>query len=73
MTQTDLFTAAMSDLEGCVKDRPDGFFAVKKAPEGAERKKQALDAYNRGRDALNEYIRIVNDGLMREVNKIETM
>lgn len=41
MEQVELFRAALNDLEGCVKDRQEGFFSpVIKAPQGAARKKQ---------------------------------
>lgn len=73
--QLELFKTAMNDLEGCIKDRPgNGFFAAKiKAPTGAERKKQAVDAFKRGKSAYNEYVKVANDGLMLELNKLESM
>ena len=41
MQQVELFRTALNDLEGCVKDRQEGFFSpVIKAPQGAQRKKQ---------------------------------
>ena len=44
MQQVELFRAALDDLEGCVKDRQEGFFSpVVKAPQGAARKKQVPD------------------------------
>jgi hypothetical protein len=66
------FEAAMSELEGCIKDRRgEGFFAPDiKMPKGAERTKQAQKAYDAGKLALNEYVEAMNDGLMLELNKL---
>ena len=65
----------MDELEGTVKDRKvGGFFGTEiKMPTGKERKTQALNAWTKGKDALNSYIKIANDGLMLELNKIETI
>lgn len=75
MKQEQIFEAAMSDLEGCVKDRKgEGFFAADiKMPTGAARQKQAQDAWLKGKNAINEYITIANTGLMRELNKIDLL
>ena len=68
------FETVIGDLEGCIKDRKgDGFlFFAKdiKMPTGAERKKQALTAYAAGKTILNDYVNILNDGLMLELNKL---
>jgi len=66
------FETAMAELEGCVKDRKgEGFFAQTiKMPTGEARKKQAKEAYANGMKALDEYVRILNEGLMLELNKI---
>lgn len=70
-----VFETAMGELEGCIKDRKgEGFFAPDiKMPKGADRKKQAQKAYSDGKVALNEYVRIMNDGLMLELNKLNTI
>ena len=48
-----------------------GFFdGMVKAPTGAARKKQASEAWAEGKQALNEYIRLANEGLMLELNKL---
>lgn len=75
MKQEVLFQQAMSDLEGCIKDRKgEGFFAADiKMPTGKARVAQANDAYARAKDALNTYIEIANTGLMFELNKIDKM
>jgi hypothetical protein len=75
MKQEEVFAAAMGELEGCVKDRKGaGFFdPVIKSPTGDARKKQATEAYASGKTALNEYIRLANEGLMRELNTIDTI
>eukprot|EP01031_Cornospumella_fuschlensis_P031593 gene31592-38181_t len=72
LEQESAFESAMSDLEGCVKDRKgEGFFAAtKKAPTGKERTKQAKDAWARGMAALDQYVKILNEGLMLELNKV---
>lgn len=75
MEQEALFEEAMGTLEGCIKDRKgNGFFAADiKMPTGAAKKKQALESYAKAKAALNEYITIGNNGLMLELNKIETI
>ena len=42
-------------------------------PKGAERKKQALSAWTAGKTAFNEYVTVLNDGLMLELNKLNTI
>ena len=74
LAQEAAFEAAMQSLDAAVNDKKGGFFGGEvKAPTGAERKKLATQAYADGKTALNEYIRIANEGLMRELNKIDLM
>jgi hypothetical protein len=75
MEYKDKFTAAMGELEGCVKDRKgEGFFAADiKMPTGEARTEQAKKAWAAGKEALNGYIATANDGLMLELNKIDTI
>lgn len=75
MEQEALFEEAMGNLEGCIKDRKgNGFFAADiKMPTGAAKKKQASESYAKAKEALNEYIKIGNNGLMLELNKIDTI
>ena len=65
----------MKTLEGSVNEmKGDGFFAgTVKAPTGAARKQQALAGYNAGKEAVNEYVKIANDGLMLELNKLDSL
>jgi len=71
--QLDLFTAAMGELENCIRDMPgDSFFSgKKKMPTGAERTKKAKAAYDAGKKAYNEYVTIFNEGLMLELTKLD--
>jgi len=72
MEQEVAFETAVSDLEGCIKDRKgEGLFASTiKMPVGEARTKQAKEAYAKGSAALDEYVRILDEGLMLELNKI---
>jgi len=73
LNQELAFEKAMKGLEGSIKDmKGDGFFAADiKMPTGDAKKIQALASWEEGKTAINEYIRIGNDGLMLELNKIE--
>ena len=74
LAQEAAFEAAMTVLDNAVNDKKGGFFGGEvKAPTGAARKNLAVQAYADGKAALNEYIRIANEGLMRELNKIDQM
>lgn len=75
LEQEQLFATSLRELEGSVKDiKGEGFFdPVVKAPTGAARKQAALAAWTKGKDALNEYVRLANDGLMFELNKLTTI
>ena len=74
MEQEKTFEAAMAALDTSVNDKKGGFFGGEtKAPTGEARKKAATEAWLDGKKALNEYIRIANEGLMRELNKIDLM
>ena len=74
LAQKQAFETAMIALDSAVNDKKGGFFGGEvKAPTGAERKKLAAQAYADGKTALNEYIRIANEGLMRELNKIDSI
>jgi hypothetical protein len=73
--QLDLFKESMTDLRYSCEDKPGKFFfqGPEKAPTGRDRKKIALAAFEKGKTALNTYIKLGNDGLMLELNKIETI
>ena len=74
LEQEQTFEAAMAALDSSVNDKKGGFLqADTKAPTGAARKKAATDAWLDGKKAINEYIRIANEGMMRELNKIDQM
>jgi hypothetical protein len=72
MEQEILFETAMSQLEGTASvTKGTGFFASD-VPASKD-KKVARKAYEDGKKALNEYVKIVNNGLMLELNKIDTI
>eukprot|EP00600_Ochromonadales_sp_CCMP1393_P009591 CAMPEP_0174975654 /NCGR_PEP_ID=MMETSP0004_2-20121128/12567_1 /TAXON_ID=420556 /ORGANISM="Ochromonas sp., Strain CCMP1393" /LENGTH=229 /DNA_ID=CAMNT_0016226537 /DNA_START=58 /DNA_END=747 /DNA_ORIENTATION=- len=73
--QQENFATAMKSLEGCTKNmKGEGFFAPDiKMPTGGARDKQANEAWKAGKEALNAYLGIFNDGLMLELNKLETI
>ena len=72
MEQEALFESAMSQLESTASvTKGSGFFASD-VPASKD-KKIARKAYEDGKKALNEYLKIVNTGLMLELNKIDTI
>ena len=74
LEQEQTFEAAMAALDSSVNDKKGGFLQSDTlAPTGEARKKAATEAWLDGKKAINEYIRIANEGLMRELNKIDQM
>lgn len=72
MEQEVLFETAMKKLEGCASKTPGSGFFASDVPASKD-KKVARQAYEDGKNALNEYIKVVNTGLMLELNKIDTI
>ena len=72
MEQEQAFESAMQELEKCASvTKGQGFFASD-VPASKD-KKLAKKAFDDGKKALNEYIKIANDGLMLELNKIDSI
>ena len=62
-------------LAGSVLERRgDGFFAgMVQPPTGSARTAQAKAAVAKAKGAYNEYVRIFNEGLMLELNKLPSV
>lgn len=72
MEQEQAFESAMKELEKCATvTKGQGFFASD--TPASKDKKAAKKAFEDGKNALNEFIKIANNGLMLELNKIDSI